>query len=177
MTDAVVRRVRLQEWRQVRDLRLRALRDPVASIAFLSTAEEALAQADDFWQQRTADAAMGEDAAQFVAVAGERWVGSVTVLLRAAGSTDTLGRAVDAPQADLVGVFVDADHRGRGILDALVEVAAAWAEEAGANGLTLDVHTDNARAQAAYRRLGFTPTGLGVDTAAGYEIQMHRAAR
>lgn len=175
MTDAVVRRVRLQEWRQVRDLRLHALRDPAAPIAFLSTAEEALAQADDFWQQRTADAAMGEEASQFVAVAGERWVGSVTVLLRAAGSTDTLGRTVDAPQADLVGVFVDADHRGRGILDALVEAAAAWSE--GAGGLTLDVHTDNARAQAAYRRLGFTPTGLGVDTAAGREIQMHRAAR
>ncbi|MEW1833664.1 GNAT family N-acetyltransferase [Microbacterium sp. NPDC079995] len=177
MTEAVIRRVRLQEWREVRDLRLRALRDPAAPIAFLSTVEEALGQDDAFWQQRTADAAMGEGAAQFVAVVANRWVGSVTVLLRAAGETDTLGRRVDVPQADLVGVFVDADHRGRGVIDALVDVASAWAEAAGVNGLTLDVHADNARARAAYARLGFAPTGLETEVEVGVEIRMHRPAR
>ncbi|MFI8631971.1 GNAT family N-acetyltransferase [Microbacterium sp. NPDC077663] len=177
MTDPVIRRVRLQEWREVRDLRLRALRDPAAPIAFLSTVDEALSRDDAFWQQRTADAAMGEDAAQFVAVVGERWVGSVSVLLREAGATDTLGRSVDVPQADLVGVFIDGSHRGRGILDALVDAASVWAERAGPSGLTLDVHVENARARAAYARLGFAPTGREVETSSGREIQMHRPAR
>ncbi|CAL4859750.1 GNAT family N-acetyltransferase [Microbacterium sp. MM2322] len=180
MTDAAVRRIRLQEWREVRDIRIRALRDPAAPIAFLDSVDAALARSDDFWQMRAAGAAIGENAAQFVAVvagdAGETWVGSVSVLLRAPGDTDTVGRAVSAPQADLVGVFVDADHRGQGVLDALVEAASAWAVAVGADGLTLEVHVDNARAQAAYRRLGFIPTGLVVDVDAGREIQMHRPA-
>lgn len=177
MTEALIRRVRLSEWREVRELRLRALRDPAAPIAFLSTVEESLSHGDEFWQKRTADAAMGEGAAQFVAIVGERWVGSVSVLLRAAGATDTLGRRVDEPQADLVGVFVDAGHRGRGVIDALVDAASVWAESACARGLTLDVHVDNTRARAAYTRLGFAPTGLEIETASGREIQMHRPAR
>ena len=191
MTDAAVRRIRLQEWREVRDIRIRALRDPAAPIAFLDSVDAAHARSDDFWQMRAAGAAIGENAAQFVAVVagngGESWVGSVSVLLRAPGDTDTVGRAVSAPQADLVGVFVDADHRGQGVLDvdvfavhvlldALVAAASAWAVAVGADGLTLEVHVDNARAQAAYRRLGFIPTGLVVDVDAGREIQMHRPA-
>ncbi|MDT3343923.1 GNAT family N-acetyltransferase [Microbacterium aquilitoris] len=174
MTDAAVRRIRLQEWREVRDLRIRAVSDPAASIAFLTTREQESARDDAHWQARTADAALGQNAAQFVAISGERWIGSVTVLVRDAGATDALGRGVAAPRAELVGVFVDPGHRGRGVLDALVAEASVWAETAGADGLTLDVHIDNARAQAAYRRLGFTATGLALDTEVGREIQMHR---
>jgi GNAT superfamily N-acetyltransferase len=177
VTDAAVRRVRLPEWREVRELRIRAVSDPAASLAFLSTREETLAHDDGFWRTRTADAAMGENAAQFVAIARERWVGSATVLLRSPGGTDTLGRTVIAPQADLVGVFVDEAHRGRGVLEALVADAAAWAADAGVDALTLEVHVDNARARAAYRRIGFVETGLVLDTPAGREIQMQRPGR
>lgn len=174
MTSAAVRRVRLHEWREVRDLRIRAVGDPAAAIAFLTTREQELARDDAHWQSRTADSALGLNAAQFVAIAGEQWVGSATVLVREPGTTDVFGREVPAPRAELVGVFVDADHRGQGVLDALVAEASAWAEAVGANGLTLDVHIDNARAQAAYRRLGFSATGLALDTEVGREIQMHR---
>lgn len=176
MTDAAVRRIRLHEWREVRELRIRAVSDPAAPIAFLTTREQELARDDAHWQSRTADAALGLNAAQFVAISGERWVGSATVLVREAGATDALGRGVAAPRAELVGVFVDADHRGRGFLDELVAAASGWARAVGADGLTLDVHVDNARAQAAYRRLGFTATGLSLDTAVGREIQMRLPA-
>jgi len=174
VTDAAVRRVRLHEWREVRDLRVSAVSDPAAAIAFLTTREQELARSDAHWQTRTADAALGENAAQFVAIAEDRWVGSATVLLREAGAADALGRAVAAPRAEVVGVFVEPDHRGRGILAELIAAASDWAEAAGADGLSLDVHVDNARAQAAYRRLGFVATGLALDTEVGREIQMHR---
>ncbi|MFJ6679379.1 GNAT family N-acetyltransferase [Microbacterium sp. NPDC091382] len=177
MTDAAVRRVRVHEWREVRELRIRAVSDPAASIAFLTTREQELARDDAHWQSRVADAALGQNAAQFVSIAGERWVGSATVLVRDAGATDALGRPVAAPRAELVGVFVDADHRGRGVLDELVAAASVWAQAVGADGLTLDVHIDNARAQAAYRRLGFIATGLALDTDVGREIQMHRPSQ
>lgn len=176
MTDVRVRRIRLHEWREVRELRIRAVSDPAAPVAFLSTREQELARDDDFWQRRAADAAMGENAAQFVAVRDERWVGSATVLLREVGESDTLGRVVPAPQADVVGVFVDPAHRGEGVLGLLIGAAAEWAAGSGVSGLTLDVHADNARAQAAYRKLGFAPTGLERETVIGSEIQMSRTA-
>lgn len=52
-----VRRVEADEWERVRDLRLRSLQDPVAALAFLDTFENASVQPDEFWQQRTANAA------------------------------------------------------------------------------------------------------------------------
>lgn len=70
-----VRRVEAGEWSQVKDLRLRALADPAAPIAFLDTVEHASGQPDRFWQERTVNAAEPSAAAQFVAVtdAGSGW--------------------------------------------------------------------------------------------------------
>ncbi|MBB1246684.1 hypothetical protein GL263_24485 [Streptomyces durbertensis] len=42
-TDCAIRPVRPEEWPQVKELRLAALRDPAAPIAFLETYEEAAA--------------------------------------------------------------------------------------------------------------------------------------
>ena len=76
-----VRRIRTDEWENVRDLRLRALQDPAAPIAFLDTFASASAQPDGFWRGRTAHAADGDTAAQFVAIADDgEWIGSATVL-------------------------------------------------------------------------------------------------
>ncbi|WP_405372957.1 MULTISPECIES: GNAT family N-acetyltransferase [unclassified Microbacterium] len=174
MTGPVIRRIALHEWREVRDLRLRAVADPAASVAFLTTTADELARPDAFWRERAAGGAMSDEAAQFVAVDGERWIGTATVLLRPEGSDDHLGRAVAAPRADVVGVFVDKGMRGRGILGQLMDAAARWASERGVDALTLDVHADNARAQAAYRRLGFAPTGETYTSSIGPELEMRR---
>ncbi|WP_240191267.1 GNAT family N-acetyltransferase [Microbacterium hominis] len=175
MTDEPdVRRVRMPEWRQVRDLRIEAVGDPAASIAFLTTTEQERARDESFWRERAAGAAIGADAAQFIADDGGRWVGTVTVLLREPGASDHLDRAVTASRADLVGVYVAPSHRGTGLLGRLVDAAHDWALDRGAEALTLDVHVDNARAQAAYRRLGFVPTGETFSSAIGAEIVMRR---
>ncbi|MHA7986554.1 GNAT family N-acetyltransferase [Rathayibacter sp. CAU 1779] len=176
----IVRRIERGEWLQVRDLRLDALQDPDAAIAFLDTYEQAAAKPDDFWVMRTENSARGDQAAQFVAVrdAGEdheAWVGTVTVLVRQAGTLDHLGRDVDAARADVVGVYVHPTHRGDGTIDRLFEAAAAWAAEIGARALTLDVHADNHRALGAYRRAGFAPTGETITGPIGAEIVMSRA--
>ncbi len=111
---------------------------------------------------------------KFIADDGGRWVGTVTVLLREPGASDHLDRAVTASRADLVGVYVAPSHRGTGLLGRLVDAAHDWARDRGAEALTLDVHVDNARAQAAYRRLGFVPTGETFSSAIGAEIVMRR---
>jgi GNAT superfamily N-acetyltransferase len=179
VTDAsvVVRRVRLQEWREIRDLRIEAVSDPAAGQAFLNTREEEVARDDDFWRDRAAGAALGESAAQFVAIDGDRWVASATVLLREPGTRDALGRDVTQRRADVVGVYVAQSHRGAGILGRLFDAAEEWAAKRGTEGLTLDVHRDNARAQAAYRKAGFSPTGATFTSTIGPELEMHRPPR
>ncbi|NYF16107.1 GNAT superfamily N-acetyltransferase [Microbacterium sp. AK009] len=174
---AEVRRVRLHEWAEIRDLRMAAVSDPDASMAFLTTLDQERERDDAAWRDRAAGAALGEDAAQFVAVDGDAWVGSVSVLLRASGDRDHLDRAVAAPRADVVGVFITPAARGAGLLDRLIEAAAAWAAEHGADALTLDVHRDNARARAAYRRIGFSPTGVEFTSVIGPEIEMRKPLR
>ncbi len=169
-----VRRVALHEWREVRALRIEAVGDAAASIAFLTTRDEELARDDGFWRARTAGGALGDDAAQFVAVVDEEWVGTATVLIREPGTLNHLGHEVIAKRADIVGVYLAPAHRGAGILGELFSAAADWAAPTGVSALTLDVHTDNARAQAAYRRLGFSPTGVTFTSIIGPELEMRR---
>ncbi|ACV07236.1 predicted acyltransferase [Kytococcus sedentarius DSM 20547] len=80
-----------------------------------------------------------------------------------------------ANRGQLIGVYVDPAHRGRGLRGRLTEAAADWTRGLGLGTLSLWVHEDNARARAAYSRLGFRPTGARVVEAMGPELQMGRA--
>jgi len=170
-----IRRVQADEWAAVRTFRLHALRDPAASVAFLESYDEAAARPDELWQQRAAGASVGDGALQLIATAGDEWVGTLTVLVQQPGSTDHHGRTVDERRATVVGVFVRPENRGAGLIDDLLDEAAAWTAGLGIAVLTLDVHEDNPRAQAAYRRAGFAPTGEGFVGPIGPEIIMARA--
>jgi ribosomal protein S18 acetylase RimI-like enzyme len=158
--DAVtVRRVRIDDTERVRELRLEALRDPVASIAFLETVEVATARPMTEWEERTHLNATSDQQAQFVAETGEQFVGAVTVFPRRAGEPDYFQRIPEVDTATLVGVYVSPQARGRGVIDALIAEAIAWSRDAGYPELTLDVHERNAPAIAAYRRSGFEVVG------------------
>ncbi len=97
-----VRRVRAGEGARVRALRLRAVSDPAASIAFLTTFEQELERDQAFWDERAAGGANGDSAAMFVAESGDDWIGTCTVLVRRAGDLDHTGRRVTADRADVV---------------------------------------------------------------------------
>lgn len=169
--DYVIRAVRGDEWEKVKELRLVALRDPAADVAFLETEEGALAQDDAFWQQRAAGAAEGRGARQFIAEAGDgRWVGSVTVLIEEQGGTDYFGEAIEQQQGHLVGVFVRLEQRGSGLGERLFDAALEWAwslEEPVTARVRLFVHEDNPRAESFYRRYGFRASGLLVPLETG----------
>ncbi|MFB7250731.1 GNAT family N-acetyltransferase [Microbacterium sp. NPDC056234] len=171
----LVRRVRADEWREVRALRLQALTDAAAPIAFLDTLENATARPDGFWQERTTRAADTRDSAQFVAIDGQDWVGSVSVIRRAVGDTDHHGRPLEQPRSDVVGVYVRPSHRGQGVIDSLLVAASDWASALGDAALTLDVHADNDRAQNAYLRAGFALTGFRFTGPIGQEVEMARS--
>jgi len=170
-----VRRVVAGDWEQVRAARLEALQDEAAPIAYLETYEAAAARPDEYWQERTARSAAGSAVAQLVAIAdADAWVASVTGLREEPGTADWSGRPIDQLQVHVVGVWVRPDHRGAGLLARLVDELEAWAGDGGATRMRLLVHEHNARARAAYRKLGFSPTGVVVPLEAGNELEMVR---
>ena len=170
-----VRQVRADEWMRVKELRLRALADPDAAVAFLSTVEASSAEPDSFWQDRTENAAEGSStAAQFIAERAGEWIGTATVLIQQAGSVNEFGVLRPADRAIIVGVYVDPIARGEGVIDDLLAICGAWARTEGLSEIFLDVHVDNLRAQSAYRRAGFTATGVHFTASIGDEMEMSR---
>ncbi|MCY0955216.1 GNAT family N-acetyltransferase [Streptomyces sp. H27-S2] len=166
MNGYVVRAVRGDEWQKVRDLRIDALRDPAASVAFLETVEQAEARPDAVWRDRAAGVSHGRAARQFVAEAADgTWAGSVTVLVEEGGTTDFFERSVERAQGHVVGVFVRSGQRGIGLGEALFGAALGWAwslREPALERVRLFVHEENARAEAFYRRCGFRASGVVV---------------
>ncbi|WP_432139538.1 MULTISPECIES: GNAT family N-acetyltransferase [unclassified Streptomyces] len=182
--NGVVRAVRADEWKNARELRLDALRDPVAHLAFMETYQDAVSRPDSFWQERVERAAAGvHGVRQFVAETHDgRWVGTVTVLVEEAGATDWAGLPVERRQGHAVAVYVRPECRGSGVIDALFEAVSEWSWQRGLERVRLLVHRDNQRARAAYGRLGFLPTGVtmslveGEETDAELELARERAA-
>ncbi|GGN25200.1 GNAT family N-acetyltransferase [Streptomyces fuscichromogenes] len=160
--DYLIRAIRADEWAAVKRLRLAALRDPVADIAFLESYDEALGRPDSFYQERAArSAAEPSDARQFIAEAADgEWAGTATMLIEEAGTMDWAGFPVERRQGHVVGVFVRPEHRGVGLVKALFDAGAQWARERGAERVRLLVHGENPRAQGAYRKAGFVPSGV-----------------
>ncbi|MEU3704031.1 GNAT family N-acetyltransferase [Streptomyces anulatus] len=171
--DYVMRAARADEWPQVRQLRLDALKDPAAPVAFLESYEEAVAKPDAFWRERASAAAEdgGGRVRQFVAESPEGvWVGSVTVLVESPQDDVRFGEAAAVDQAHLVGVFVRPEVRGTGVTDALFREAVAWAWSLSSPRLErvrLYVHEKNPRAAAFYRRFGFVPSGQRIPAPGG----------
>ncbi|MFF5407714.1 GNAT family N-acetyltransferase [Streptomyces misionensis] len=162
--DYVVRAIRPEEWEKVKELRLDALRDPAAPLAFLESYEEAAAKADLFWQDRAAGSGEGSlTAQQFIAEAPDgSWAGSLTVLMEEPGTEDWAGYTIERRQGHVVGVYVRPGHRGNGLIKSLLDAGVDWAWRRGAERVRLLVHEDNSRAQGAYRKAGFGASGLVV---------------
>ncbi|MDT7846017.1 GNAT family N-acetyltransferase [Streptomyces justiciae] len=162
-----VRPIHADEWPEAKAIRLASLQDPVAHLAFLETYEAALGHPDSFWQERATGGAEGAEGAQQIIAEGPdgQWVGTLTVLMEEAGSTDWAGFPVERRQGHVVGVFVQPDHRGIGLTEVLFDAGLEWAWSRGAERVRLIVHEDNARAQRLYRKVGFEPTGVTVPLA------------
>lgn len=146
----LIRRMTPGEWRELRAIRLEAVRD--TPTAFSSSYAELAAHIDLFWQERAAAEATSDNGATFIACdQNNDWVGSVSV--------EPLAEVPD--HAHIHAVYVRAGHRGPTCLGArLVEAAIRFAEQhIDVSQLTLGVHESNTRALAFYRRIGFRMTG------------------
>ncbi len=85
--------------------------------------------------------------------------------LVALGSDNLVGFAVASwlrleSAAEVEGLFVERSHRRRGVGGALIEACLAWAGNAGASTVRLEVRASNAAALALYERHGFSAVGV-----------------
>jgi ribosomal protein S18 acetylase RimI-like enzyme len=130
------------DWRRYRTLRLAALRDPMAPVAFFEPYEDAARRSPEGWARKSAPM---KGRATFIGeTADGSWAGMTTALLH------------DDGHVHIVGVYVLPEHRGTGLAEALMRAAIAWA---GDREVRLDVHENNERAARFYHGLGFRPTG------------------
>jgi ribosomal protein S18 acetylase RimI-like enzyme len=164
-TPHVVRRVRPEDWPALRDLRLEMLAD--TPIAYIETVEQAKQRSDAEWIARASTGSVSHRMATRVVDHGGDIVGTLIGL-------------ADEKRTWIVSVYLDPAYRGQGLIEWLVDEAAAWSIEHGRPTLVLEVARENAPAVSAYRRLGFTPTGASQPHPLydGYtEIEMSRPAR
>ena len=97
-----------------------------------------------------ADVANSSYSFLFVAVTEERTVGFISGELRQ-GSPTFLPKT----WASVDDVFVEPEHRNRGVGHALLQSVKAWAQERDADGISLQVAAANARGRKFYDDLGF----------------------
>jgi len=117
----------------VRPLRLRALRDDPDAFGSTLAAEQDRPDADwEFWVRDS-----------LIAFDGDAPIGMANLKL-------------DADQAQLFGMWVAPEARGRGVAETL---ARALIERAGERPITLCVADGAHAARRLYERLGFRPTG------------------
>ncbi|WP_207212022.1 GNAT family N-acetyltransferase [Promicromonospora panici] len=162
----------------MRELRLEALRDPIAHLAYLERIEVALERPDSYWQELTRMAASGTSVGQFVAVNEHGDLsGTVTARVTAPGEPDYIGETSPHLRAAVVGVYVRPGHRGGGVLQAVLSETEAWLRVVGVQQVRLHVNEHNVRAQGAYRKCGYVDTGVRVEMVDGVNHEMVRDLR
>jgi ribosomal protein S18 acetylase RimI-like enzyme len=163
----IVRRVRSEEWRSLRELRLHALAG--APRAFSTTLAEATARREDEWRELGTRGATSERWATFVADEDGSLVGMAT------GSVSD-----DEPDVmHLMQMWVEPAYRRRGLGRSLVDAVLTWGRDR-ASTARLDVVLGKDAAVALYTSLGFRDTGRRArvrDDREDSEMEMERPTR
>lgn len=148
------------EWARARAIRLRALRD--CPDAFGDTLERERRLSEEDWRRRL------------------RRTDAVNVVATHDGHED-IGLIVGAPYGDDAGLFsmwVAPEARRCGVGGLLVDAVVAWARQARAKQILLDVGDWNAPAIGLYASKGFHPTGaVGTLPPPREHITEHQRAR
>jgi GNAT superfamily N-acetyltransferase len=144
-----VRRATREDWRGLRELRLRALEE--SPDAFLATLAEAQARTDEEWRD---------------------WVTSGAIFVDDAFGGMAGGFVTDEGDVMLWGMWVAPDRRGSGLAEALARAVIEWARAEGVTRVVLWVVIGNSRAERFYGRLGFRRTGVTAELRNGFDREL-----
>ena len=157
MLSEVVIRIRSDQWRILRDVRLRALEE--ALYAFGTTLAEGLKRTDRDWQDMARDHATLSGRAYFMAYVGDNPCG-MAGCYRTAPDTVVLTAMWVAPEV-----------RGQKIGEQIVRAVIKWAREGGATKLEAWV-SENNPARFFYQKVGFEETRLTEPLRSDSKIQI-----
>ena len=157
MSLQVVNRIRADQWRILRDVRLRALED--APYAFGTTLAEGEKRTDRDWQDMAREHATLSDRASFMAYVGDN----------PCGMAGCYRRASDV--VVLTAMWVAPEFRGKKIGEQIVRAVIKWAREGGATTLEAWV-SENNPARFFYQKVGFEETGLTEPLRSDSKIQI-----
>jgi ribosomal protein S18 acetylase RimI-like enzyme len=148
--DVIIRPVTLADLAAFKDLRLEALR--TVPEAFSSDYGERLNDPDDAYKKRIDASIRGEDNRIIVAEINGRLVGM-------AGCYRDEGVKV-RHNANIWGVYVRPEARGRRVAERVIEALIDWAREGGARIVRLFVTVRCTSAIRCYLRCGFQVSGV-----------------
>ncbi|MDO9457843.1 N-acetyltransferase [Nocardioides sp.] len=144
-------RVGPDDWVRFRTVRLASLAD--APSAFGSSHDDWRDASEERWRRRLTDVPL-----TLVARDGhDGHDGHDGRVVRDVGVVS--GQVHGESWAELISMWVDPSVRGTGVAQALITAVVGWAERQG-RSTYLMVRSDNARARAAYERLGFVDRGV-----------------
>lgn len=145
---AEVRRVKRNEWEQIKAIRLEMLEDTPE--AYITTLPEAVGFDDSVWIERAEKGSTGTSQATMLGFDGGIPVAMAVGLRKTQGRRDVLV---------LVSVYVSPGHRGTSLATDLIAETESWGIGWQAPLATLWVAEENPRARAFYHRIGYRPTG------------------
>jgi len=128
-------------------MRLTALRD--APYAFSTTFESASSRSTQSWHEQADSAAEGNQRFTVFAFCDGVLIGMASVY-REAGDQDN---------AELLQMWVAAEHRGSTVAHQIIDAAIEWCWESGIKTLVARTTIGNDRAKRFYLRQGFQETG------------------
>ena len=152
-----IRRVRSEDWKMLKELRLRALVD--APYAFAETAADKRQAPDSQWQSLAARSSEGNSSTSVVAFDGRNAIGMAASFFG----------GDNAAQAHLVAMWVAEEYRGTRVAACILGDVVAWARTAGATEIDAGITTDNVRARRFYEKQGFKEAGTRAIDAAHLE--------
>lgn len=149
MDELMIEQLNNSDWQEYKKIRLFALRtDPQAFLSSLSKESE---YADQKWQQRVQSASEGINSWMYFARLKGKLVGMI------GGYRDENDQKNHTAQ--IWGVFVNPDQRGKGISKKLmVTLIDRLSQNPDINTLKLEVNTDQKSASKLYESFGFIST-------------------
>lgn len=157
MSSKIVTRIRSDQWRILKNVRLRALEE--APYAFGTTLAGGKKRTDRDWQDMARDHATLSDRAYFMAYVGNSPCGM-------AGCYRTTSDTVV-----LTAMWVAPEFRGQKIGEQIVHAVIKWAREGGATTLEAWV-SENNPARFFYQKIGFEETSLTEPLRSDSKIQI-----
>lgn len=166
MLDFSIIKLKQEDWKEYKELRLRALKSEPQ--AFLVSYNEELSSPDEKWRQRLQEAEKGKSWVLFAKDTGGRLMG----MIGGYRSEDNIKNH----SAEIWGAYIDKENRGKGIGRFLMsELIKEFEQNPDIRTIILEVNKEQVPAIKLYESFGFKEIGINpIKMGDGKEYQISK---